>query len=102
MMTGGLNKAGKPGGLNLNAFDEEDVDQSAAAEDEIRHAQQKQGVHESFLMATGSADHHVYIYDVGDAVARNWCVRHAALCGVMRCSTMPCHCVNLGARPACI
>jgi len=33
MMTGGLNKAGKPGGLNLNAFDEEDVDQSAAAED---------------------------------------------------------------------
>ena len=51
-------------GAAVNVFDDEDVDQSAVAEDAIRL--QKQGVHESFLMATGSADHHVYIYDVGN------------------------------------
>lgn len=56
-------------GTAVNVFDDVDVDQSAVAEDAIRL--QKQGVHESFLMATGSADHHVYIYDVGDPLARN-------------------------------
>lgn len=56
-------------GTAVNGFDDEDDDQSAAADDVIRL--QKQGVHESFLMATGSADHHVYIYDVGTALARN-------------------------------
>jgi len=51
-----------------NSFDEE-VEQSAATEEEIR--QQQLGVHESFLMATGSADHHVYLYDVGDSVVQS-------------------------------
>ncbi len=53
------------------AFGDEEVDQSAAAADEDAIRLQKQGVHESFLMATGSADHHVYVYDVGTALARN-------------------------------
>lgn len=61
-------------GAAVNAFDDEEVDQTAAAQDSIRL--QKQGVHESFLMATGSADHHVYVYDVGDALARNRCERN--------------------------
>ena len=52
-------------------FDDEEVAQSAAAADEDAIRLQKQGVHESFLMATGSADHHVYVYDVGTALARN-------------------------------
>ena len=66
-------------GAAVNVFDDEEVDQTAAAEDAIRL--QKQGVHESFLMATGSADHHVYVYDVGDALARNRCARDLCLAG---------------------
>ena len=57
-----------------NSFDEE-VEQSAATEEEIR--QQQLGVHESFLMATGSADHVVSTVscdahgDVGGASAES-------------------------------
>ena len=45
------------------------VDEFNALVEEIR--QQQLGVHESFLMATGSADHHVYLYDVGDSVVQS-------------------------------
>ena len=50
-------------------LDDEEEDRETAAEEEIR--QRLQGVHESFLMATGSADNHVYVYDVGETVTRN-------------------------------